>query len=396
MNLIALAIAPGLAISVFIFHRDAYNKEPKFNLVVAFLLGALSIFPAAIVEVSAKSLFTNNIGSTAFYAYAIVAMAEETSKFLVLRYYALTRKSFDEPLDGIVYSVIISMGFASLENIDYVTRGGIGTGILRMFLSVPAHASFAVLMGYYAGKAKFDPARRKKLLLNGLLWAVFFHGTFDFFLFLQGNPSVAPYISDFLLFAGAVASFITGLRLGWRHISEHRLLSQQTYRPTETLSIRKASSKDVPLIKKLADEVWPQTYAPILSKEQIDYMMNMMYSEESLQQQMLKNEFIIVYNLKIPVGFASFSLMEPGIYKLHKIYVLANQQGKGTGKYLIDQLVNAMKIKGATALRLNVNRFNKSQGFYEKMGFNIINEEKIDIGNGYIMDDYVMEKKLVG
>jgi RsiW-degrading membrane proteinase PrsW (M82 family) len=106
---------------------------------------------------------------------------------------------------------------------------GYTTAITRMFLSVPAHASFAVLMGYYAGKAKFDPARRTRLLLTGLLWAVFFHGTFDFFLFLQKSPDVKVYVSDGLLFLGAVVSYIIAIRLSRKHIKTHQLLSRQMH-----------------------------------------------------------------------------------------------------------------------------------------------------------------------
>ena len=88
---------------------------------------------------------------------------------------------------------------------------------------------FGVLMGYYVGKAKFDKPNSGRLLLRGLFWAVLFHGLYDFFLFLQGNPYIKEYISDLLLFVGAVASFVIAIRLSLRHIKQHRLLSQQTY-----------------------------------------------------------------------------------------------------------------------------------------------------------------------
>jgi diamine N-acetyltransferase len=161
------------------------------------------------------------------------------------------------------------------------------------------------------------------------------------------------------------------------------------------MTIRKATADDIPLIRDLTYKVWPQTYSSILSKEQIEYMLNMMYSETSLQQQMGKgHEFILVYDNMEPVGFASFSLTAPQVYKLHKIYVLPSQQGKGTGKYIIDELIRAMKIKGGTTVQLNVNRNNKAKTFYEKIGFTVIREEDIDIGNGYLMNDYIMEKTL--
>jgi len=113
----------------------------------------------------------------------------------------------------------VGMGFATLENIGYVYQNGMGTGILRMFLSVPAHATFAVLMGYYMGLAKFDETNRKKYLLLAILLPVLFHGTFDFFLFLGSTP---------LHFVGAIASFIVAIRLSRKAIRKHRDLSKES------------------------------------------------------------------------------------------------------------------------------------------------------------------------
>jgi RsiW-degrading membrane proteinase PrsW (M82 family)/ribosomal protein S18 acetylase RimI-like enzyme len=400
MDLIALAIAPGVAICLFIFHRDAYNREPKLNLIFTFLLGAATVFPAAWIENAIIDMSANSIAQMAVRAFLLVALVEELGKFAVLRLYSYPRKSFDEPLDGIVYGVMASMGFATFENILYVTQASqTGTGyqvaFLRMFLAVPAHATFGVLMGYFAGKAKFDSANSTMWLLKGLFWAVFFHGAYDFFLFLQTSPEIDPDVASGLLFVGAVASLIISLRLSFKHIKIHRRLSQQTYKPTETMSIRKAYPHDIPLIRDLTYKIWPATYSNILSKEQIDYMMNLMYSEKSLQEQMQQNhEFALIYDGVEPIGFASFSLIAPKVFKLHKIYVLPSQQGRGTGRFAIEQLVKAMKSKGATALLLNVNRQNNAKEFYEKIGFAVVKEEDIDIGNGYFMNDYVMERKL--
>ena len=395
MELIALAVAPGIAICLFIFHRDAYNREPKLNLFASFMLGAAVVFPVAYIEIFFSQFSDNTISGTAITAFLAVALTEEIGKFFVLRFYAYPRKSFDEPLDGIVYGVMIGMGFATLENILYVQKFGVQTGFLRMFLAVPAHATFGVLMGYHVGKAKFDNPNSGSLLLVGLFWAVLFHGLYDFFLFLQGNPYIKDYISDLLLFIGAVASFIIAIRLSLKHIKQHRLLSRQTYNPTATMVIRKAYPADIPQIRNMAYNIWPVTYGSILAPEQIDYMLKLIYSEKVLQEQMENNnEFILVYDGVHPVGFASFSLTEPQVYKLHKIYVLPSQQGKGTGRFIIDQLIKAMKAKGATTLQLNVNRLNNAKVFYEKLGFTVIKEEDIDIGNGYFMNDYVMEKRL--
>lgn len=395
MDLIALAIAPGIAICLFIFHRDAYNREPKLNLFFSFFLGAVIVLPVAYTESYFYQFPGKTVSGIAVSAFLVVALTEELGKFLILRFYAYPKKSFDEPLDGIVYGVMIGMGFATLENILYVQKFGIETGFLRMFLAVPAHATFGVLMGYHIGNAKFDKPDSTRFLFLGLLWAVLFHGIYDFFLFLQGNPYIKDYISDLLLFIGAIASFIIAIRLSLKHIKKHRLLSQQTYNPIATMTIRKAYPADIPLIRDMAYKIWPQTYASILSKEQLDYMLNLLYSEKVLHEQIEGNtEFVIAYDGVHPVGFASFSLIEPFVFKLHKIYVLTSQQGKGTGRFIIDQLLKGMKTKGAVALQLNVNRHNNAKSFYEKLGFVVVKEEDVDIGNGYYMNDYVMEKAL--
>lgn len=400
MDYIALAIAPGLAICIFIFYRDAYNKEPRLNMIVSFLLGVLSVIPAIFIEQYFYNSFNDSIAGMAAKAFIVVALTEEACKFAALRLYAYRQKSFDEPLDGIVYAVMVSMGFATLENIFYVTNSaaqgnGYQVAFLRMFLSVPAHATFAVLMGYHVGRAKFNPARKNVLLILGLFWAVFFHGAFDVFLFWQQSDVMEEYVSDLLLFVGAVVSFIVALRLSWKHIYKHRVLSQQTYMPTANLHIRQASQKDIPLIRDLCLRTWPSTYAAIIPAAQIDYMLNMMYSEESLLRQMKeKHEFIIVNDGITPIGFASFSLLEKGVYKLHKLYLLPQSQGKGAGKFVITEIIKAMIRKGGTALQLNVNRNNKAKDFYEKLGFVIIKEEDIEIGNGFFMNDYVMEKRV--
>jgi GNAT superfamily N-acetyltransferase len=161
------------------------------------------------------------------------------------------------------------------------------------------------------------------------------------------------------------------------------------------LNIRKADAKDIPLIRELVFKIWPQTYAAILSQDKIDYMLEFMYSESSLEKQMNNgSQFILVYENEEPVGYAAYLPKSPAIYKLDKIYVLQNQQGKGTGKYIINYIIDEIKKKGATALQLQVHRENKARYFYEKQGFVIIDSKDFDIGNGFFMTDYVMEKKL--
>jgi len=117
--------------------------------------------------------------------------------------------------------VMIGMGFATVENIEYVSKFGLETGVARMFLSVPAHASFAVLMGYNVGLAKFRPERKTRLMWKGLAIVVLLHGSFDLFLFLQQSRSVRRYISEGILSFGAFASFYIAVRQAWKAIRLH-------------------------------------------------------------------------------------------------------------------------------------------------------------------------------
>jgi RsiW-degrading membrane proteinase PrsW (M82 family) len=224
LHALAIAVAPGIAISLLIYMLDGRDREPVRLLVRCFLLGVLSvIFPLTIQTLATSYGWNANVPgllNKAVFAFGVVGLSEELGKFLVLRYYAFRKPSFDEPFDGIVYSVMIGMGFATAENISYVMQFGIGTGWVRMFISVPAHAAFAILMGYYAGLAKFIPQHRGTLLFTGLFWAVAFHGAFDFFLFI-GN-------SLFLVGASLFCLFI-GIRLSIKAIRQHRELSSRWY-----------------------------------------------------------------------------------------------------------------------------------------------------------------------
>jgi ribosomal protein S18 acetylase RimI-like enzyme len=149
-------------------------------------------------------------------------------------------------------------------------------------------------------------------------------------------------------------------------------------------------------IRAIAEEVWPKTYGSILGQAQFDYMMNMMYSVASLQLQANEKQhhFILAKENEITVGFAAyeFNCNQTGKTKIHKIYILSTQHGKGIGKVLMDYIVNEAKAQNNTALFLNVNKYNPAQHFYKKLGFDIVEEIVIDIGQGYLMDDYVMEK----
>jgi len=134
---------------------------------------------------------------------------------------------------------MVSMGFATVENIKYVLEGvqrgqGLQIGLQRMFLSVPAHATFAVVMGYFVGKAKFNERIRGRLMVAGIVGAVFFHGTFDFFLFIHQFSFWGHDISEALLAAGAIASFVVALILSRKLIRNQRNLSERMFKEKNT------------------------------------------------------------------------------------------------------------------------------------------------------------------
>jgi len=160
--------------------------------------------------------------------------------------------------------------------------------------------------------------------------------------------------------------------------------------------IRTAGPEDIATIQQLAHQIWPVTYGHLMSADRLQYMLQLIYSHDALQNQMQQGHtFLLAMMDTTPVGFASFSATgEQAVYKLQKIYIRTDIQGKGTGKRLINEVQDRIKKLNASTLILNVKRDNPARWFYEKLGFVIIKEEDIDIGNGYFMNDYVMEKKL--
>ncbi len=166
--------------------------------------------------------------------------------------------------------------------------------------------------------------------------------------------------------------------------------------PVSPIVIRKANYEDVPLIQHIAFSTWPVAYSAILQKEQLDYMLDLFYQKDALLQQMTDgHHFIVAEENKTVIGFASFNLIKPLTFKLQKLYVLPSVQNSGAGKLLLESVIERIKKNGAHKLQLNVNRHNKAIGFYEKMGFTILQEDDINIGHNYYMNDYLMEMNLV-
>lgn len=163
------------------------------------------------------------------------------------------------------------------------------------------------------------------------------------------------------------------------------------------MEIRELNRDELTLITSLAHEIWPITFAEILSTEQIAYMLDWMYNEKQLSSQHGSgHSFFALYLNNEAIGFMG---IEPNYLgttslKIHKLYVKPNVHGKGLGKEFIEFAKLFALRQNCSSLVLNVNRFNKAVQFYLHVGFTITKEEDIEIGNGFLMEDYVMELKL--
>lgn len=164
------------------------------------------------------------------------------------------------------------------------------------------------------------------------------------------------------------------------------------------LPVSEATIKDFKTIQEIAYKSWMDTYGDILSKEQIDYMLNLFYSDKTLIENLNEkgHHFLLVNNGAVCLGFASYehNYLNKKITRLHKIYLLPEAQGKGMGKLLIDTIENLAKENHSVAISLNVNKYNKAFSFYKKIGFEMVSEEALLLDHGYKMEDYKMEKML--
>ncbi len=203
--LLGIATAPCVAIGLYIYLNDKHEREPIGLLLRAYFYGVLSIGITYCVTKLINLVITideKSLTAQAIHAFLIVALVEEASKFLFVRGILYNNVNFNEPFDGIVYSVMVGMGFATFENILYVLNDGFSVGIMRMFTAVPAHACFAVLMGFYLGKAKFDH-KKGYHGLSALGVATLFHGFYDYCLFASWMPGI--WIGTIVALALAIA-----------------------------------------------------------------------------------------------------------------------------------------------------------------------------------------------
>jgi RsiW-degrading membrane proteinase PrsW (M82 family) len=229
------AVLPVLLLLWFVYRKDRVNPEPLGRLLLTFFVGCLSVVPAALMESGLMLLVppaeTAPVLNGVLTGYMVAGLSEELCKLLLLLWVIWRSRHFDEYFDGIVYAAFLSLGFACVENIQYVMSGAdpMSTALMRGLLAVPAHFLFAVTMGYYVSLAKFDPAGRRGHLVKALLYPVLLHGTYDALLMvstnLEGSESTLATGVTVVLF---VAFVIFDVRLWRRGLKRIKRMQERT------------------------------------------------------------------------------------------------------------------------------------------------------------------------
>ncbi|AIQ64654.1 Protease PrsW [compost metagenome] len=182
LSVVSSAVAPGLALLVYFYLKDKYDAEPLHLVLKVFLLGLLIVVPVMIIQ---RGLTLGLHPGPYIESFLVSAGVEEFLKWFVLYHLIFNHTEFDEPYDGILYAVAISLGFATIENVMYAwySHASIGSMFLRALLPVSGHAMFGVVMGYHLGRAKFSKGKRRGIILAvSLLLPWIWHGIYDFIL----------------------------------------------------------------------------------------------------------------------------------------------------------------------------------------------------------------------
>lgn len=243
------AIIPGLLICGLIYYLDKDEREGLVPLAITFVLGMLSALPAIGLQLLASKMgldFESNLALFLIYVFIVVALSEELVKLLMAYLYPFRQPFFNEPLDGIVYMMMVGMGFAIVENVIYAYNHGIETVLVRTFTAVPAHAIFAIFMGYFLGLAKFNPAKKRTLIGAGLGISVGIHGMYDFFILQNYIEWLAALALVTLLISGYLAYLL---------IKDHR--ENSPFRKLENANNEHLIVKDIPT--NIEDETMNRT-----------------------------------------------------------------------------------------------------------------------------------------
>ena len=199
--ILILAILPISFFVGWIYLKDRYEKEPPLKLIKYFLLGILVSIFAIILELYFSKLnIFSGISGYIYTAFFVAAFTEEALKSIILIPILLRDNDFNEKLDGIIYSIFLSLGFATVENIIYLMRErldlSLELGITRGLISIPSHVMFAITMGYYISKYKFakEDSEKNKYLIYAIIIPILLHGVFDFILMIGYRWSIIVFI----------------------------------------------------------------------------------------------------------------------------------------------------------------------------------------------------------
>lgn len=183
------ALLPAFLLLRYVYRHDTIEKEPAGLLIALLLMGCVSALCSGILEGLASYLLNFFLDPTSpvyavVLAFLVVAVAEEGTKLIFLKLRSWNHPAFNYRFDGVVYAVFVSLGFAALENVQYVVNYGLSVALPRALLAIPGHMSFAVFMGVYYGRAKLlanrgDYEASRRSLRTGWLCAVFLHGFYD-------------------------------------------------------------------------------------------------------------------------------------------------------------------------------------------------------------------------
>ncbi len=259
-----LAILPGLIIIYLIYRFDKYEKEATLPLSICFGLGIAIAFPALWIEQWYDSMGIDEHGgfwTLIVLCFISIALTEELVKFIALIAYPFQKKFFNEPLDGIIYTVMIGMGFATIENIFYSLRFDTGTILVRAFTAVPAHAVFAIMMGYFAGLAKFNKKKKILFLFYSLGLAVIVHGVYDFFI-------LQKYYDWLMLFA--TITLVTSGIFAYRLIKMHQQISpfkDKLEQADSEIPVTASSTEKIKTIPKTDNEIMDSIISDLQEEE---------------------------------------------------------------------------------------------------------------------------------
>ena len=206
MSYLVVAILPSILLGLYVYKMDVIEKESKMLLAILFVLGVVSTIPALFMEELLINIFPieeidmqTKIAAAFFKAFFMAGMVEESYKWALTYFYTWKHKEFNHIYDAIVYAVFVSLGFATIENIFYVTTFGFKVGITRAIFSVPGHVFFAVAMGLLMGRAKHaeidgNSKLSRKYKIGSLAIPIILHGIFNFCLFMESDSLILFYI----------------------------------------------------------------------------------------------------------------------------------------------------------------------------------------------------------